>query len=656
MCGLAGFIDESGFAKPESWPALLAAMCGAIRHRGPDDEGQFVDTAAGLGFAFRRLSIIDLSPAGHQPMESRDGRFVLMFNGEVYNFVELRAELVAKGHAFRGHSDTEVMLAAFTEWGVAAATARFNGMFAYALWDRANRALHLVRDRLGEKPLYYGWSNGVLLFGSELKAMRVHPAFDGTVDRGALALFLRFGHIDHPHSIHERFRKVPPATIVTIRAGRAESLAYWSLREIAERGETAPFEGDVEDALDELEALLSDSVRLRMIADVPLGAFLSGGIDSSLIVSLMQRLSSRPVRTFTIGFSEQAYNEADHARSVAAHLGTEHTEAIASPEDAMAVIPLLPAIYDEPCGDPSAIPTYLVSRLARQSVTVSLSGDAGDELFGGYNRYISGSSWWRRTRLLPRGVRRAAARGIELLSVDQWQRSFSAAARALPRRLRYLSAGEKIHKLARVLRADDVEGAYTSLVRHWENVPDLTTADDGVPAALDAVQLSDFACRAMYRDMVSYLPSDILVKLDRATMAVSLEGRVPFLDPRVIELAWRLPLRWKVRGNEGKWILRRLLYRHVPERLVNRPKAGFGVPLDRWLRGPLRPWAEALLDEARLRREGFINPVPVRSRWRELLAGRGMWQFDLWNVLMFQAWLEYQTRSAPQSVAAAVVG
>jgi asparagine synthase (glutamine-hydrolysing) len=644
MCGLAGFIDVRRFAPAAAWPSLLVAMSATICHRGPDDEGQFIDERGGVGLAFRRLSIIDLSPAGHQPMPSADGRFMLAFNGEIYNFATLRAELGAKGHRFRGRSDTEVMLAAFGEWGVVEATKRFNGMFAYALWDRDEWTLHLARDRMGEKPLYYGRANGVLLFGSELKALRAHPAFDATLSRAAIDQFMRFAYVGQPRSIYERFRKVPPATILSFcDDGEPAEACYWSLHDVAMRGEREPFRGTVDDALIELESLLTDSVRLRMIADVPLGAFLSGGIDSSLVVSLMRNAGARHIRTFSIGFAEQAYDEAPHAKAVAHHLGTEHTEAYVSAADALEVIPRLPAMFDEPFGDSSAIATHLVARLARQSVTVSLSGDGGDELFGGYNRYVAAASWWRGLRLMPRVMRRVAAGSIAALSPDRWQRSIDVAGSLIPRRLRVRAAGEKMHKLARVLRADDATAVYANLTRHWQNAPELVLGARESASPADhagAASLRADARRMMYLDMTSYLPDDILVKVDRATMAVSLEGRIPLLDPRVIELAWRLPVEWKVRGGEGKWLLRKLLYKHVPQSLVDRPKMGFGLPIDAWLRGPLREWAEALLDEDRLRREGIFEPAIVRKRWREHLDGRGLHHADLWNALMFQAWLE----------------
>lgn len=656
MCGFAGFIDDRPVVPAAEWPALLTSIGSQLRHRGPDDSGQWMEIESGVGFSFRRLSIIDLSPLGHQPMHSADGRYVLMFNGEIYNFERLRDELAARGHPFRGRSDTEVMLAAFVEWGVPEATSRFNGMFAFALWDRAERSLYLGRDRVGEKPLYYGWSGGVLLFGSELKALRIHPAFTGQVDPAALDLFLRFGYVPSPHSIYKGVHKVAPATIVRFRAGQQsrspEVIRYWSSEEVARRGETDPFTGSVDQALDQLEELLIDSVRLRMIADVPLGAFLSGGIDSSLVVSLMRRAGSDRIRTFSIGFREDEFDESKYAAEVARHLGTEHTEAIVSPADAMSVIPLLPRIYDEPFADSSQIPTYLVARLARSSVTVSLSGDGGDELFGGYNRYVWGLNRWRSTRMMPGFLLRGIAGAVEKRSIEQWNRWLQPFARVLPGG--HSSPGEKVHKLATLLRAEKPEQMYAMLMTFWRGgspaiVPPGANELPTVFSSPAGAFLSQLGNRMMYLDLLSYLPDDILVKVDRATMAVSLEARVPLLDHRVVEFAARIPLRWKIRRSRGKWLLRRLLDRYVPRPLVDRPKMGFGVPIERWLRGPLRPWVEALIDESRLRNEGFLDPSVVRAAWREYLAGRGMWHAELWNVLMFQAWLE-ASRAADEAI------
>jgi asparagine synthase (glutamine-hydrolysing) len=575
-------------------------------------------------------------------MVSADGRFVIVFNGEVYNFAELRAELSACGQAFRGTSDTEVMLEAISAWGLEAAVRRFNGMFAFALWDRSGRRLHLVRDRLGVKPLYYGWMNGVFLFGSELKALRAHPAFASEVDRDALALFLRHNYIPAPHSIYRDVRKLPAGSILTMEGGASSELPaphpYWSGREIAEQGTAAPLPGDDAGLIDRLDAILRTSVRERMVADVPLGAFLSGGVDSSTIVALMQAQSGRPIRTFTIGFRESGFDEAQYARAVAQHLGTDHTELYVTPDEARAVIPHLPAFYDEPFADVSQIPTYLVAHLARQSVTVSLSGDGGDELFGGYDRYTQTRRLWRLSGWLPAPARQAF--GNVLAAATR-----PAALARLTARAGLPNVGDRAAKLAEILGAASIDELYFRLISYWKEPQAVVRGAHLLPTELSDTRawpsLPDPVERMMYIDLVSYLADDILVKLDRAAMATSLEGRVPFLDDhRVVEFAWKLPLDTRLRGGQGKWILRQVLDRYVPRTLVDRPKMGFGVPLNAWLRGPLRAWAEALLEPARLSREGFFDPGPVRQKWAEHLSLRRNWQYYLWSVLMFQAWLE----------------
>lgn len=650
MCGIAGqFVFHSG-RNGLDIAASTTTMVNRLSHRGPDDVGVWQDEVNGVCLAHRRLSILDLSPEGHQPMVSADGRYVMAFNGEVYNHVELRKEIeggVASEHIqikpnWRGHSDTEVMLAAISLWGVLEASKRFVGMFAFALWDRAERQLYLVRDRLGEKPLYYGWVGGTLLFGSELKALRAHPAWQGTLDRNALALYLQFNYIPAPLSIYEGVRKLEPGCIAKLgpATDQVEIQHFWSLRESI----AAPrFTGTVEAAIEQTEQLLSQSVRQQMIADVPLGAFLSGGIDSSLIVALMQKQSAQPVRTFTIGFHETSYNEADHAAAVARHLGTAHTEFYVTPQDALDVIPLLPTLYDEPFADSSQIPTFLVAKLTKQHVTVSLSGDGGDEFFGGYNRYFWGQNIWNRIKILPLGARRMAAKTLCALPPQAWDRLFVVAGFALPKRLRYLAPGDKVHKLAALLGAKSANEVFLDLISLWkgedmvlQSKPQLTTATD--PSQWpDALNFTEFM---MYLDARSYLPDDILVKVDRATMGVSLESRAPFLDHRVVDFAWSLPLDFKIHHGQGKWLLRQILYQHVPRELIDRPKMGFGIPIDRWLRGPLRDWAEALLDESRLRKDGYLNAGPIRQKWAEHLSGRRNWQYHLWGVLMFQAWLE----------------
>ena len=592
-------------------------MSDALVHRGPDDSGEWVDAEAGVAMGLRRLAILDLSPAGHQPMMSPSGRYIGTFNGEIYNFSDLRKELRVE---WRGHSDTEVMLAAFDAWGLDGAVNRFNGMFAIALWDRQQQWLHLVRDRMGVKPLYYGFAGKTLLYGSELKALRQHPDFEGKIDHGALQLYLRFMYVPAPYSIYEGISKLTPGTILTFDPAtrQMETHVYWSAAETALRGMTHRYRGTEEDAARELEPLLRDAVRIRMIADVPLGVFLSGGIDSSVVTALMQAESASPVRSFSVGFTEAAYDEAPFAKAVARHLGTHHTELIVTQEDIAAVIPRLPAMYDEPFADSSQIPTHLVAALARKDVTAALSGDGGDELFGGYRRYFIGQRLLRGFSAVPSLLRPPAGAILGMMP------------------------DERVRKVGRVLRANDPDSLYFELVSHWKNIttnngyqpqtPLLRRA--GWPALRDPVE------RMMFFDQISYLPDDILAKVDRASMAVSLESREPLLDYRLIEFAWTLPLSMKVRGGKGKRVLRRVLSRYVPDALIDRPKMGFGIPLERWLRGRLRDWAETLLDESAIRAHGLLDPAPVRQKWQEHLAGTHDWKYHLWAVLMLQAWLQ----------------
>jgi asparagine synthase (glutamine-hydrolysing) len=644
MCGFAGYLDC--YARTNV-TELLGCMGEAIAHRGPDDSGMWFDENAGIGLVHRRLSILDLSPAGHQPMISASRRYVLAFNGEIYNHLALRNALLEIGSSpvWQGHSDTETLLAAIEAWGIEDSLQRCVGMFSLALWDCAEQRLHLVRDRLGEKPLYYGWAGTALIFGSELKALRVHPAWQGDIDRDVLTLFFRHNYIPSPYSIYKKIWKLLPGTCLTISLDDVRQhrklipKTYWH-----ELTDTKPFKGTDAQALVELERLSTESISLQQIADVPLGAFLSGGIDSSAVVALMQVQSSRPIRTFTIGFSEAGYNEAEYAHAVARHLGTEHTELYVAPEEALAVIPKLPTIYDEPFSDSSQIPTFLVSQMARQHVTVSLSGDGGDELFGGYNRYFLGADLRRKTRWLPLGLRKALAGGVRAMPPHLLDAILRPLGRVIPQ-LNVSQPSDKAYKAMEVLGLDRDTDLYRRLVSHWDHPDSLVIGGHEPSTVLDQMlgrrgAGESFEQWMMTTDLQTYLPDDILTKVDRAAMAVSLETRVPFLDHRLVEFSLSLPLHMKIRDGQGKWLLRQMLYKYVPKELIERPKMGFGVPIDSWLRGPLRDWAETLLDESRLRREGFLNPGPIRMKWAEHLAGVRNWQYYLWDVLMFQAWLE----------------
>ncbi|MDV2496612.1 MAG: asparagine synthase (glutamine-hydrolyzing) [bacterium] len=650
MCGVTGFLDLSRKKGDDELQVSVLRMADSLRHRGPDDRGAWVDAEAGLALGHRRLAVIDLSHKGAQPMHSACGRYVISYNGEIYNFKALREELEGLGHSFRGHSDTEVMLAAISQWGLKTAVERFNGMFAFALWDRKERLLYLVRDRLGEKPLYYGWMGKSFLFGSELKALRAYPDFNGEIDRDALALYLRFNYIPAPYSIYKGIYKILPGTILTINSEHTNSpptpTPYWSAREIVERGVAEPFMGSTDDAIVHLDTLLQDAVKLRMVADVPLGAFLSGGIDSSTVVALMQAQSEKPVKTFTIGFYEASYNEAEDASAVARHLGTEHTELYVTPKEALTVIPRLPTLYDEPFSDSSQIPTFLVSQLARRHVTVSLAGDGGDELFAGYTSHLWVPGIWQKIGWMPKVSRRAAAKVLTALSPHAWETVFRLLGPALPRTLKQRNPGNKLQKLAEALAVESPEAMYLGLISHWKDPASLVVGASEPPTTLtDRTQWANVPHLTqwmMYLTLVTFLPDDDLVKVDRASMGVGLEVRVPLLDHRVVEFAWQVPLSMKGRLGQGKWLLRQVLYRYVPQTFFERPKMGFEVPIDSWLRGPLRDWAEALLDERRLRDEGILRLGPIRQKWMEHLSGRRNWQHHLWDVLMFQAWLETQ--------------
>lgn len=646
MCGIAGMFASSGF-RSEQLTEIGNMMGQQLHYRGPDDCGVWHDAASGIMLAHRRLSIVDLSPAGHQPMESVCGRYVLVFNGEVYNHLVLRAELQAIGSApvWRGHSDTETLLAGLSVWGLTATLERAVGMFAIALWDRAEHRLTLARDRMGEKPLFYGWVRGSFVFGSELKALRALPGFDNPVSRTALGMYLERRFVPAPYSIYEDVFKLEPGRVLSIdTAGLADrSLQisqYWRFTDAVRQGLATPLQNEF-DAVAALDAALREAVALQKVADVPLGAFLSGGVDSSMVVALMQAQSMQPVKTFTVGFDVAEFDESLHAQAVARHLGTEHHALRVTADDVLAVIPLLPAIYDEPFADSSQIPTHLVCKAARQHVAVALSGDAGDELFGGYNHYFSGQGVWKHLGWIPPAVRRQLGSSIQKVPVTVWD----ALGSVLPGARDVVRFGDKAHKLAYRLKTvqslDDLHGV---LMTDWPQVADTVRGSANLTGMLDVASVvagvAEPEHRMMLRDTLSYLPDDILTKVDRAGMSVSLETRIPFLDHRVVELAWSLPLHMKMRNGQGKWALREVLYKYVPRSLIERPKAGFSFPLAQWLRGPLRDWAEGLLDETRLRQDGYFNPAPIRALWNQHLSARHDWSVRLWSVLMFQAWLD----------------
>lgn len=662
MCGLTGFLNSSRNQTADEMQVIVRRMAETLHHRGPDDTGTWCDPRTGVALGFKRLSIVDLSEAGHQPMSSSCGRYVIVYNGEVYNHTEMRTELAAHGHRFRGHSDTEVLLEGFAEWGIEKTLQACIGMFALAVWDVQSQELTLARDRLGKKPLYYCRAGSTLIFGSETKAFRVHPAFKADINRQAVGEFLKFSYLPGI-SIYQDVLCLAPGTSATIRlddrqfwAGEksADAKPYWTFQEVAKTGLRHPFSGSYDDAVEQLDSLLSDAVGRRMLADVPLGAFLSGGIDSSVVVALMQKQSSRPVRTFTIGFEDKAYDEAPFASKVARHLNVDHTELYVTSKEARDVIPLLPKIFDEPFADSSQIPTYLVSQLARRHVTVALSGDGGDELFCGYRRYFDALGGFFAARqiqglsasnsgLMSKVI--ATSRGLPGPLRTMLGTTFRAASR-LP-----LGRSARLFSLASDLLSN--EGPHHRYLRnltHWhdEDATDfgITMSDSRALARelshwLDEPQLSASQFQQVWQafDTQNYLPNDILTKVDRASMAVSLEARTPLLEHRIVEFAWTLPHEFKVQGGTGKRILRDLLAKYVPRKLFERPKVGFGVPIDAWLRGPLRDWAEDLLDENRLKREGYFNPRPIRRKWSEHLSGKADWHYHLWDVLMFQAWL-----------------
>lgn len=656
MCGIAGLWDEVGAMSRDARNDVIRRMTMTLAKRGPDDQGYFDEPDDGLSLGHRRLSILDLSPFGHQPMVSPSGRYVIVFNGEIYNHKRLRPELESVGFRFRGNSDTEVMLAAIEHWGPEQAAVRFIGMFSLALWDRKRHELTLGRDRLGIKPLYYGWVGGRFVFGSELKALRAVPDFSNQINRDALKMLLKHNYIAAPNSIYENIYKLMPATLLTLDAQAARAplaaealserlVTYWSLQSAGRHEAAGSAPMSAEDAIDGLEALLRDATALHMEADVPLGGFLSGGVDSSTVCALMQSQSRRPVKTFTVGFHEFGFDEASHARAVARHLGTDHTELYVTAADALRVIPSLSRIYDEPFADSSQIPTFLVSELTRRHVTVSLSGDGGDELFAGYDRYFWARRIWDKTKWIPNIARNPLALALRA-APGAWAVALKGLSALSPGRRRMKNPREKIKRFADLIVLNSSDELYVELISHALDSEAIVVGGKNGPGVLiDTARLAksdNFTERMMYIDIVSYLPDDILAKIDRASMAVSLEARVPLLDHRVVEFAWRLPMDLKIRGGVGKWILRQVLLRHLPRELIERPKQGFGIPVSEWLRGPLRDWAESLLGERRLIEGGFLSSELVRKLWLDHIDSRADNGRSLWGVLMFQAWLDTQ--------------
>ncbi len=647
MCGIAGLMMRDPGLAEASLREQMRRMTGTLRHRGPDGSGVWIDRPTGVALGHRRLAILDLTPSGAQPMVSGCGRFVLTYNGEVYNFQELRRELTLLGHRFRGQSDTEVVLAAIAEWGIESTVQRLNGMFAFGVWDREASTLTLARDRVGKKPLYYGWFEDVFLFGSELKALRSHPSFVPDIDADALGLLIQYSWISAPYSIFKRVLKLPAGTLLRVSATGAWNAAtptpYWSARDLAERADGDPFQGSFEEAGRVLHSLLTDSVRRRMVADVDLGAFLSGGVDSTTVVALMQAASSQPVKTFTVGFHEPRFNEADHALAIARHLGTDHTELYVTAKESIDVIPELPTIYDEPLADPSQIPTFLISRLARTKVTVALSGDGGDELFAGYKRYLSCRKYGKVLRWIPGFLARQAASLLGTLDRAVWT---AVGARRLAGPFDRLEGGRPGVNLDRIASRLGATGPEELLARRHAGCQDpreYLPASRLLPTTLTDrarwARVSESVRGMMYLDFMTFLPDDVLTKVDRASMAVGLEVRCPFLDPQVIEFAWRLPRAMWIGESGGKRIVRTILERYCPPALTDRPKMGFGVPIGEWVRGPLREWAEDLLAEKRLVEQGFFRPEAVRQIWLQHLSGWRNREGLLWSILMFQAWL-----------------
>jgi asparagine synthase (glutamine-hydrolysing) len=640
MCGLTGFWNFRGQASKETLLTTVESMALAIQKRGPDSFGVWADEKEQLAFGHRRLAIVDLSEAGHQPMFSHSGRWVIIYNGEIYNTDELRKELIDEGCQFRSHSDTEVIVEACERWGVEKTCTRLIGMFAFACWEVQEKRLFLARDRLGIKPLYWGFHQGIFFFGSQLKSFSSHPVWQPVLNKKALCAYFRFNYVPAPLSIFEGIQKLSPGVILSIdKSKNISQTQFWDLKKVVALGRKNRLVQPDVTLIDELDNLLSDAVKRRMVADVPLGAFLSGGIDSSIVVALMQKNSLQPIKTFSIGFHEDAYNEAQYAAKVAQYLKTDHHELYLTAKDAIDIIPSIPDWCDEPFADVSQIPTFLVSKLARQQVTISLSGDGGDELFAGYHRYFWGQKIWQKIKHFPFWLRCLSAGAIQQFPPNTWD----AMSHFMPKKLNVPLLGDKAHKLATILRSPDEYAFYQSLVSQWEQPAKLVLgSEEPILSPWDSGQFSNnpqsFVETMQMMDMLTYLPDDILAKIDRASMAVGLEARVPLLDHRVVELSWQLPLDVKIRQGQGKWILRQVLNRYVPQDLVGRPKMGFGVPIGEWLRGPLREWATHLLSSQQLKADGILNENLVRKKWEEHISGKRNWQYPLWGVLMFQAW------------------
>jgi asparagine synthase (glutamine-hydrolysing) len=639
MCGFVGVLSSALLNE-----STLLKMTSTLTHRGPDESNIWQDHVSGISFGHQRLSILELSSAGSQPMFSANGRFALVYNGEIYNHLACRKVLAESGFAvsWRGSSDTETLVEMISALGLEKTLKLTTGMFSLALWDKVQKKLFLARDRFGEKPLYYGWQGGSFLFGSEIKALKIHPHFLNEIDSNALGLFLQYNYVPTPLSIYRGISKLTPGSILSVSLDHTTVCisTYWSAIDTMLIGKKNPFRGTVTEAIDETENILKRAVQSQLLADVPLGAFLSGGIDSSLIVSLMSAVSNTPVNTFTIGFDENGFNEAEYAKKIASHLGTNHTELYINPKDCFDVIPLLGSMYDEPFADSSQIPTYLVSKLAAGSVKVALSGDGGDELFWGYNRYFFAEKLWNSLRFIPKPFRSGLYSSTNKLNTQQWDVLSSTLHYVLPKKYHFSNLTDKLKKASSLLAVESFDDVYFRLVKQWENPGEILNFDFNPQnnKLIGSNLFQDNMDKMMLNDLLTYLPDDILCKVDRAGMAVSLESRIPFLDHNVFEFSSSLPLPFKINKGTSKWILREILKKYIPENLINRPKMGFGIPLEAWLRGPLKEWADDLLNEKAIKESGILTPKVVSQKWEEHISGKRNWHYQLWAILMFQAW------------------